>query len=80
VGRRQQQQQHRLEHADAARHVADDARGDGDQVDAGEAANPICACGGSSTYSTPAAHSRSAQATATCANAMRGLGTGITLA
>ena len=39
----------------------------------------IAACGGSNTYSTLAAHNKSAHATAICANAMRGFGTGMTM-
>ena len=42
-------------------------------------ANPIDACGGRSTYSTPAAHSRSPLATAIWAKATRMLGTGMTI-
>ena len=76
--RPEQQQQHRFEHAHAARHVADDAGGDGDDEHGRQMPQIRCAaCGGSSTYSTPAAHSRSPQATAICAKAMRGLGTGM---
>ena len=46
--RAEQQQQHRFEHADAARHVADDAGGDGDDEDRRRmAANPTCAADGS---------------------------------
>jgi len=41
------------------------------------AAKPSVACGGSSTYKTPAAINRSALATLTCASAIRGRSTGM---
>jgi hypothetical protein len=43
---------------------------------AAKAANPTCEWGGRSEYSTPAAHKRSPDATATWAKAIPGLGMG----